>query len=97
MKRILIVTLILGALVISACMPVPTPTPAAAGIPNPASVNCIKQGGVLDIRKEANGEVGYCKFADGSECEEWALMRGECKSGQLAAPAAPAPQPTGKK
>ena len=44
----------------------------------------MKQGGTLEIRKEAAGEVGYCKFADGSECEEWAFMRGECKAGKPA-------------
>jgi len=71
---------------LAACVPVPAPTPTPVGIPNPASENCIKQGGTLDIRKDASGgEVGYCKFADGSECEEWALMRGECKPGQSTA------------
>jgi hypothetical protein len=49
---------------------------------NPASENCIAQGGTLDIRQAEGGEVGYCIFADGSECEEWALMRGECAPGQ---------------
>jgi putative hemolysin len=72
---------------LAACVPVPAPTPkpAGEGIANPASVNCIKQGGTLEIRKGDKGEVGYCKFADGSECEEWAFMRGECKPGQAAA------------
>ncbi len=57
---------------------------AGASVANPASENCIKQGGTLEIRKEAKGEVGYCRFADDSECEEWALMRGECKPGKAA-------------
>ncbi len=80
---VLLVVLVLGA----GCVPVPTATPKPVGqdIANPASVNCVKQGGTLEIRKEANGEVGYCHLADGSECEEWALMRGECKPGQPAA------------
>ncbi len=85
MKRQTLVFFVLPVVLalLAACVPAPAPTPAAVGIPNPASVNCVKQGGTLDIRKEANGgEVGYCKFADGSECEEWALMRGECKPGQ---------------
>ena len=62
--------------------PTPTPQPVGEVIANPASENCIEQGGTLEIRQEAAGEVGYCKFADGSECEEWAFMRGECKPGQ---------------
>ena len=59
MKRILIVPLILGALVISSCVPVPTPTPVSpSGIPNPASKYCVDQGGKLEIRDEAGGQAG---------------------------------------
>jgi putative hemolysin len=48
-------------------------------IANPASVNCIERGGTLTIRKRGDGgEYGICTFADGRQCEEWALMRGEC-------------------
>ncbi len=49
-----------------------------AGLANPASVYCEEQGGTLEIRDEAGGQVGYCVFDDGSECEEWAYFRGEC-------------------
>ena len=49
-----------------------------AGLANPASVYCLEQGGTLDMREESAGTVGYCRFADGSECEEWAFFRGEC-------------------
>lgn len=45
------------------------------GLANPASVNCEKLGGKLDIRSEAGGQVGYCKLPDGRICEEWALFR----------------------
>lgn len=62
-----------------------TATPAARpviGMPNPASVFCEKNGGKLDIRKDAKGgEFGVCVFPDKSECEEWAFFRGECKPG----------------
>ena len=48
-------------------------------IANPASVNCISKGGSLAILKDPNGnEYGLCSFPNGSSCEEWALMRGEC-------------------
>ncbi len=50
-------------------------------MPNPASVNCTEKGGTLEIRTNAAGEYGVCKFGDGSECEEWAFFRGECKPG----------------
>ena len=48
-------------------------------IANPASKNCIDKGGKLDIRTESSGgQFGVCLFPNGRECEEWALMRGQC-------------------
>src|SRR5512135_2596988 len=86
MKPLLLVScsLLVVVVLIAACSPLPSPTPepTAQAIANPASENCVKQGGTLEIHQEAGGEVGYCHFADGSECEEWAFMRGECKPGQ---------------
>lgn len=49
------------------------------GLPNPASVYCVEQGGNLTIRKDAAGnEFGICTFPNGTSCEEWAFYRGEC-------------------
>ena len=45
---------------------------------NPASTFCVEQGYELEIRDEAGGQVGYCIFPSGAECEEWAFFRGEC-------------------
>lgn len=67
--------------------PAPTSAPAA-GMANPASVFCQQNGGTTEIRKTAQGEVGYCVFPDKSECEEWAFMRGECKPGAKPTPVA---------
>jgi putative hemolysin len=54
----------------------------SAALPNPASVHCEEQGGTVDIRTDETGaQVGFCVFADGSECEEWAFSRGECAPG----------------
>ncbi len=36
------------------------------GMANPASTYCVEQGGKLEIRKEANGEVGLLPFAEWS-------------------------------
>ena len=47
-------------------------------IANPASVNCIKNGGELSIVDEAEGQVGMCTLLDGTVCEEWAYFREEC-------------------
>jgi uncharacterized protein len=52
--------------------------PKRVGLANPASVNCAKKGGKLEIRKGRKGEYGVCKFPNGKECEEWALFRGKC-------------------
>jgi len=44
-------------------------------VANPASVFCVDSGGKLEIREEKNGQVGYCIFPDGVECEEWEYFR----------------------
>ena len=63
-------------------------TTSSVGIANPASQVCLAYGYKLEIRKdESGGEVGYCVFPDGKECEEWQFFRNECgkerKVGQL--------------
>jgi putative hemolysin len=59
------------------------PASGSTGMANPASVYCEQQGGTVDIRTAADGsQTGYCVFADGSECDEWAFFRGQCKPGQ---------------
>jgi hypothetical protein len=76
------------ALFASACSE-PTPQPATSapqsGIANPASVNCVKQGGTTQILTRGDGsQYGVCVFAGNKQCEEWALMRGECPASGLA-------------
>ena len=58
-----------------------TASPTSAGMPNPASVNCVNLGGTLEIKKDiAGNEYGMCNFSNGTSCEEWALFRNEgCK------------------
>ena len=52
------------------------------GMPNPASAYCEEQGGALEIRTDSSGgQIGICVFEDGSECEEWAFINGECQPG----------------
>ncbi|MFA5024492.1 MAG: DUF333 domain-containing protein [Patescibacteria group bacterium] len=51
------------------------------GIANPASSNCIKLGGTLEMRSNAKGQYGVCLFLDNRQCEEWALLRGQCPVG----------------
>lgn len=48
------------------------------GLANPASTNCVENGGILEIITNIDGsQFGLCKFEDYS-CEEWAYLRGEC-------------------
>lgn len=57
----------------------PTPLPSPLGVANPASTYCEENEGNLTIQtREDGGEFGVCTFANGSACEEWAYMRGEC-------------------
>lgn len=57
------------------------------GLANPASVNCEKVGGKTKILKNPDGsEYGVCTFANGTTCEEWALLRGECNASKAAGP-----------
>jgi putative hemolysin len=57
------------------------PSPAV-GIANPASLNCQAQGGALSIETgPGGGQYGVCTFPSGKQCEEWALMRGDCPAG----------------
>lgn len=55
------------------------PSKDVVQIANPASQACIAYGYEIDIRKDdTGGEVGYCLFPDGTECEEWSFFRNEC-------------------
>lgn len=52
------------------------------GMANPASVNCGKKGGRVQMEKDISGNTyGVCVFKDNYQCEEWALFRGECPPG----------------
>ncbi len=84
-----IVSLFLVVGFIGACSaPVAQSTPTrpqpTAAIANPASESCVKQGGTLSIRKRGDGgEYGVCVFEDNEQCEEWAMIRGECPTGGI--------------
>jgi dipeptidase D len=86
---ITLITLSLVVLLVGACIPVPAPAtpspepqPSPAAIANPASENCLKQGGTLSIEQRGDGgQYGICFFEDNRQCEEWALLRGDCPVG----------------
>jgi Tol biopolymer transport system component/putative hemolysin len=68
----------------AAISPLPaTMTPELAKA-NPASENCTKQGGTLSIQSRGDGsQYGICMFEDNRQCEEWALLYGDCPVGGL--------------
>ena len=68
-----------------ATQPQPTPTPGSTGqIANPASENCVEQGGTLVIQERGDGgQYGVCTFEDNRQCEEWAMLRGDCPVGGI--------------
>lgn len=73
----------------------PEPPPPTSGgttqLANPASENCIAKGGTLEIVDTPEGQHGMCTLADGTRCEEWAFMRGECPCGECPQLAPPGP------
>jgi len=62
------------------CAPQPPPPTQLA---NPASANCVQQGGRHVVEPGPGGELGVCLFEDNRQCEEWALLRGACPVGGL--------------
>jgi len=80
-KALLTLFMLTGIALSASCSPAqisPTPVP---NMPNPASVHCEQNGGKLELRQDASGGGGVCIFPDGSECDEWAYYRGDCKPG----------------
>ena len=43
-----------------------------------------REGGRLSIEKNAKGgQFGVCTFPDNLQCEEWAMLRGQCRTGGI--------------
>jgi Tol biopolymer transport system component/putative hemolysin len=64
------------------CAPASESRATPAQLPNPASENCVAQGGTLSIETRGDGgQYGICLFEDSMQCEEWALLRGDCPVG----------------
>jgi len=84
MKKI--VSLMFGFLLLivllSACSKKEEKPAAGVSIANPASVNCVNNGGKLKILENDKGQYGICTLPDGTECDEWAYYREECPKKQ---------------
>jgi len=85
LTQLMLITFIL-ILTLAACSQPKSdqPSEGSAGMANPASVNCVDQGGEVSIQKRPDGgEYGICIFEDNRQCEEWAMMNGECPVGGI--------------
>lgn len=50
---------------------------------NPAARYCLEQGNERIIKRSESGTVyGFCRFRDGSICEEWTYYQGSCHGPQ---------------
>ncbi|MCP4210111.1 MAG: DUF333 domain-containing protein [Halieaceae bacterium] len=84
MGLFLVVVLFIGACSAPVSQSTPTQSQSTAAIANPASENCVEQGGTLSIQKRGDGgEYGVCLFEDNKQCEEWAMLNGECPAGGI--------------
>ena len=73
-------TTVAAALLLAACagngQPEKHPDSPMVGMSNPASEFCIKQGGKLETKKDAEGgEYALCHLPDGTVVEEWEYFR----------------------
>ena len=87
-----ILSLLIVAIVLGACSKPDSQTESesdksekqSSQLANPASENCVKKGGQLVIEKRGDGgEYGICLFPDNMQCEEWAMLRGNCPVGGI--------------
>ena len=57
---------------------------SSTNLANPASENCVEQGGTVVIEARSDGgQYGVCTFEENRQCEEWAMMRGDCPVGGI--------------
>ncbi|MEM2919043.1 MAG: DUF333 domain-containing protein [Candidatus Altiarchaeota archaeon] len=50
----------------------------ATSMLNPAAVYCNSLGYEYVIEQTPEGEIGFCKFKDGSKCSDWEFLSGKC-------------------
>ncbi len=87
-----ILSLLIVAIVLGACSKTDSQSESesdksekqSSQLANPASENCVNKGGQLVIEKRGDGgEYGICLFEDNMQCEEWAMLRGNCPVGGI--------------
>jgi putative hemolysin/membrane-bound inhibitor of C-type lysozyme len=83
-SRLAIVLLVTAVVAVGSSARAQAPPDSAhgAGLANPASQNCVDKGGFVSLEKNGKGDqFGVCTFPDTRQCEEWAMARGDCRTG----------------
>jgi putative hemolysin len=71
---------LIAALSLAGCT---APAPQQLVDPASASQYCEAQGGKRAVERGSGGEIGVCVFPDNRQCEEWALLLGQCPRGGI--------------
>lgn len=70
---LLLAVLCAGALPLAACRS------TSPEVSNAASLNCVDKGG----QQRMEDQLGLCVFPDERQCEQWAMLRGDCPRGGI--------------
>jgi len=74
-------TVLIAVLALAACT---TKAPDLANVtPQSAAQNCETLGGTRRVERGADGEIAVCVFPNKRQCEEWALLLGNCPRGGI--------------
>jgi putative hemolysin len=80
-SRVLALAVTGGVVALAGCTS--DPSISLTQLANPASENCVANGGCPVIETAPAGQYGVCLFEDNRQCEEWAMLRGACPMGGI--------------
>jgi putative hemolysin len=73
---------LISVLALAACTTKPPPDLANV-TPQSAAQNCETLGGKRRMERGPDGEIAVCVFPNNRQCEEWALLLGDCARGGI--------------
>jgi putative hemolysin len=76
-------TVLIAVLALAACTTKAPPPDLGSVTPQSAAQNCETLGGKRRIERGADGEIAVCVFPNNRQCEEWALLLGDCARGGI--------------
>lgn len=75
-------TVLIAVLALAACA-TKAPPDLTSVTSQSAAQNCETLGGKRRIERGADGEIAVCVFPNNRQCEEWALLLGDCARGGI--------------